>query len=260
METEGKVALITGGASGIGEAVAKDCAGAGLRVVVADMDRQNVDRVVQEIKAAGGESLGVQCNVADESQVKEMVEKTVETFGELNVVVPSAGIIRDSLMVNTDRETGRVKKVMSLEDFTRVIEVNLTGTFLVLREAAAAMIDGGFRGVLFTISSINRVGVAGQLNYSSTKAAVAIMPQVICNEFHRRKVMGIRCVGIAPGYVGTPILKGMNPAALEKILQEIPIGRLIEPSEISDLVLFCIRNEAMHGVTIDICGGLRPGN
>jgi len=153
-----------------------------------------------------------------------------------------------------------VKKVMSLQDFTRVVEVNLTGTFLVLREAAAAMIDGGFKGILFTVSSINKVGVAGQINYSSTKAAVAIMPQVICNEFHRRKIMGIRCVGIAPGYVGTPILKGMNPVALEGILKEIPIGRLIEPSEISDLVLFCIRNEAIHGVTIDICGGLRPGN
>ncbi len=149
---------------------------------------------------------------------------------------------------------------MSRDMFTQVVDVNLTGTFLTIREAASRMIDGGFKGVLFTVSSVNKVGVAGQINYSSTKAAVAIMPQIICNEFYKRKVTGIRCVGIAPGYVGTAMVKGMNPAALENILKEVPLGRLIEPSEISDLVLSVVRNDAIHGVTIDINGGLRPGN
>jgi 3-oxoacyl-[acyl-carrier protein] reductase len=200
------------------------------------------------------------CNVTDEKQVGDLMDKALEHFGEINVVFPSAGIIKDSLLVATDKETGKVKKKMTLDAFKQVIDVNLTGTFLTLREAAERMINGGFKGILFTVSSVNKVGVAGQINYSSTKAAAAVIPNIICNEFYRRNIQGIRCVGIAPGFVATPMVKGMNQKALDEILKTVPIGRLIEPSEISDLVKSCIKNEALHGITIDINGGLRPGN
>lgn len=260
MELKGKVVVITGGANGIGESVAKDLAKEGMKISIGDISEENIERVVKEIKEAGGEAIGTVCNVADEARVAELMDRTVKEFGAINVVFPSAGIIRDGLMLSTDRETGKVVKKMSLDAFKLVVDVNLTGTFLTIREAAERMVNGGFKGVLFTVSSVNRVGVAGQINYSSTKAATAIMPQVLCNEFFKRNIKGIRAIGIAPGFVATPILKGMNPKALEGILKTVPIGRLIEPEEISELVKFCIKNEAMHGVTVDINGGLRQGN
>lgn len=259
MELKGKVAVITGGASGIGEAVARDLAGEGMKVVVADLNQAEVERVAKEINEAGGQALGVPCNVTSEEDVARLMDRTMEHFGEINVLFPSAGVIKDGLLVSTDKETGKVKKTMALKDFQFVMDVNLTGTFLAIREAASRMIDNGFQGVLFTVSSVNRVGVAGQINYSSTKAAAAIMPEVLTSEFHRKKIMGIRSVSISPGFVGTAMVKGMNQKALDSILANVPIARLIEPQEIADLVKFCIRNEAMHGVNIDIHGGLRHG-
>ena len=155
-----------------------------------------------------------------------------------------------------------MKRTMALKRFLNfVLDVNLTGTFLALREAASRMIDKRvLKGFLFTVSSVNRAGVAGQINYSSTKAATAIMPEILASEWHRRKIKGIRAISIAPGFVGTPMVKGMNQKALDGILSTVPIGRLIEPKEIADLVKFCIECDAIHGVNIDINGGLRHGN
>jgi len=260
MELKGKVAVITGGANGIGEAVSKELAKEGMKISIGDIVAENIERVVREIKESGGEAIGTVCDVTKEEQVAELMDRTVKELGEINVVFPSAGIIKDGLLLSTDKETGKVKRKMSLGDFQKVVDVNLTGTFLTLREGAERMVNGGFKGVLFTVSSVNRVGVAGQINYSSTKAAAAIMPQVLCNEFFKRNITGIRAVGIAPGFVATPILTGMNQKALDGILKTVPIGRLIEPEEIADLIKFCIKNEAIHGVTIDINGGLRQGN
>jgi 3-oxoacyl-[acyl-carrier protein] reductase len=260
MEIKGKVVVITGGASGIGEAVAKDLAAAGMKVAIGDLGQENIDRVVSEIKDAGGEAFGVTCNVTDEEQVANLMDKTVENFGEINVVFPSAGVIKDSLLVATDKETGKVKRKMALQDFRFVLDVNLTGTFLTIREAIERMVNNNWQGVVFTISSVNRAGVAGQINYSSTKAAAAIMPEILCSEFFKKGIKDIRVLSIAPGFVGTPMVKGMNQKALDGILGTVPIGRLIEPSEISHLVKFCIENDAMHGVNIDINGGLRHGN
>jgi 3-oxoacyl-[acyl-carrier protein] reductase len=260
MKLKGKVVVITGGASGIGEAVAKDLAAEGMKVAIGDLSQENIDKVVSEIKNAGGQAFGMLCNVTDENQVADLMDKTVENFGEINVVFPSAGVIKDSLMISTDKETGKVKKKMSVQDFKFVVDVNLTGTFITVREAAERMINNNWEGVLFTVSSVNRAGVAGQINYSSTKAAAAIMPEILCSEFYRRGVKGIRVLSIAPGFVGTQMVKDMNQKALEGILNSVPIARLIEPSEISHLVKFCIENDAMHGVNIDIHGGLRHGN
>lgn len=260
MELIGKVAVITGGASGIGETVARELAAQGMKVVIGDLNEDEISRVVGEIKAKDGEAVGVLCNVTDEEQVAKLMDKAIDAFGAINVVFPSAGIIKDSLLVSTDRETGKVKRKMSLKDFQSVLDVNLTGSFLTVREAVERMVNNGYEGIIFTVSSVNRAGVAGQINYSSTKAAMDIFPDVLCSEFHRRGIKGIRCVSIAPGFVGTPMVKNMNQKALEKILAGVPIGRLVEPEEIADLVKFCIKNEAMHGVTVDINGGLRHGN
>ena len=123
------------------------------------------------------------------------------------------------------------------------------------------MVDNDCSGLICLISSTGSLGTAGQINYASTKAAMSVMPKVITAEFLRKGLSGrIRCVAVAPGYVGTEMVKGMNQAALDKILGEVPIGRLIEPEEVASLVGELYRNEALAGEVFFIHGGLRLGS
>jgi 3-oxoacyl-[acyl-carrier protein] reductase len=259
MELAGSVAVITGGASGIGEAVAKNLVKAGLKVVLGDMKEEDLTRVVGEIKGDGGEAVGVVVDITKEDQVAKLMDTAVESFGAINVIFANAGIIADGLMIDTDKETGKVKRVMSVDAFQSVINVNLTGTFLTLREAARRMVDNGWRGVLIITSSINKVGQVGQLNYSTTKVSVALWPKILVGEFHMRGIKNIRVVGIAPGYAATPILKGMNQKALEGILKDVHIDRLVEPDELAATIKHVVENEAIDGTTIEVTGGVTYG-
>lgn len=260
MKLKDTVVIITGGASGIGEFAAKDFASEGAKVVIADMNEKELARVEAEIIKTGGTAKAFCCNVTQEKDVALLMENTIRQFGKINVVIANAGIIKDSLMINTDKETGKVKSVMSLENFKAVIEVNLVGAFLTFREAASRMVDNQWPGVLLATSSINKVGQIGQLNYSSTKAAIALWPKILAGEFHMKGINFIRVAAIAPGYVGTPLLKGMNQKALDTMLQDVHIGRLIEPEEISSLMKYIVENDAIDATTIEITGGITFGS
>jgi len=256
MEIKDKVCVITGGASGIGESIAKNLAAAGAKIVIGDVVEDQIARVVGEITAAGGAATGIVANVTSEQDMAALMDRAIESFGALNIAVANAGVIRDGLMLNTDRDTGKVKKVTSLDDFKLVIEVNLVGAFLTLREAARRMVDHNFPGVLITISSINKTGQVGQLNYSTTKAAMALWPKILTGEFHMRRINNIRVASISPGYAATPILKGMNQEALSRILQDVHANRLVEPDEIAAAIRFVVENDAVDGTDIEVTGGI----
>ncbi len=259
MELKGLVAVITGGASGIGEAISHYLAKKGVKIVIGDMNQEGIDRVVKDLKSAGGEAAGKLVNVTSDEETAALMDFAVETFGQINVVVPCAGIIRDSLMLSTDKATGKVKRTMSTADFRAVIDVNLVGPFITLREAAHRMVDNGWKGVLFTISSIQKQGGVGQLNYSSTKAAMALWPKILVGEFQMRNIKDIRVVSVAPGYVGTPMVKGMNQDALAKILSGVHLGRLVEPEEIANMICWAIENDAVNATCVEVAGGIISG-
>jgi len=259
MQIDNVVAVITGGASGIGEAIAMNLAKRGARIVLGDLNEESLKRVVKNIKDAGGEAVYHLCNVTKDEDVSALMDKAVDTFGALNVVVPCAGIIRDGLFISTDRETGKVKKTMTSDQFRQVVDINLTGTFITLREAAVRMINNDYKGVLFTISSVQKVGGVGQLNYSSTKAALAMWPKLLVGEFQMKKIKDIRVVSIAPGYVGTPMVKGMNQKALDSILSQVHLGRLIDPDEIADTIRYAVTNEAVNATCLEVTGGTISG-
>ncbi len=256
MQIKDAVALITGGASGIGETCARTLSRAGAKIAVCDIDQDRVDQVVREILESGGRAIGIVGNVTSEHDQTEFVRKTIHAFGRLNILIPSAGIIRDGLLVKTDKQTGKVVQRMSLDQWQSVIDVNLTGTFLSIREASAVMAEHGWEGIIFTISSIGKEGQIGQLNYSASKIAVAQMPKILVGEFMMQRIRNIRVVGIAPGFVGTTILKGMNQNALSGLLQDVHLDRLIEPEEVAALIMHCIENEAINATTIEVTGGL----
>lgn len=259
MNIEKQVVVVTGGASGIGEAVSRYMAQRGARIVIGDMNPEGVQRVVDELKSAGHQAAGIAVNVTQDEDVARLMDFAIEQFHAINVVVPCAGIIRDGLFVSPDKETGKVKKFMSTEDFRLVLDVNLTGTFITLREAAMRMIDNQWGGVLFTISSIQKQGGVGQLNYSSTKAAVALWPKILVGEFAMRGITNIRVNSIAPGYVGTPMVRGMNQKALDKILAAVHVQRLVEPEEIAQSIGMVIENDAIDAATIEVTGGVISG-
>lgn len=261
MQVKNSVALITGGASGIGEATAKHLSSLGARVCIVDCEQTQIDRVVTDINDAGGQCLGVVADVTSEEDTERFVKATVDRFGQLNIAVSCAGVIRDGTLLNIDKNTGQVSRKLGFDKWKTVIDVNLTGTFLTLRDAAQAMVNGGWEGLLIPISSVNKIGQVGQLNYSATKAAIERFPKIIIGEFLLRKIKHIRCVGIAPGYTETRILQEMNQDALAGILKDVHLGRLIKPQEIADLIAYCAQNDALNATTLEITGGLCfPGN
>jgi len=252
------VAVITGGASGIGLALAHYWTGQGGKVVLADVSEKGLEEARAQLN---GDVATVVCNVTREEDCTRLAQEAIEHFGRINLVAPFAGIIRDGLLVAPDRETGKVTAKMSLEQFRSVLDVNLTGVFLTVRECLEQMVNHRCRGLICLVSSTGSLGTAGQINYSSTKAAVSVMPKVITAELFRRRLADrIRCVAVAPGYVNTPILQGMNQKALAKILENVPIQRLVEPEEVASLVGELYRNEALTAEVYFIHGGLRLGS
>ena len=256
MQLKNSVIVITGAASGIGEAAAIALAAAGANVVLGDMNKEGLEAVTQKIIASGGKAAATVLNVTDEASVQAFMDFAIAQFGSINVVLACAGIIRDSFLVTPDRETGKVKKFMTTDQFKQVIDVNMTGVFITLREAVIRMVDNKWEGVLIPLSSINKSGELGQLNYASTKASIALWPKILAGEFHARGIKNIRVAAIAPGYVETPILSSIKPEVLQGIINEIPLGRLVKTDEIISTIKFIVENNAIHGTTLEVSGGI----
>ncbi len=261
LEIKDSVAVITGGGSGLGLDVAQYWIRYGGKVVLADIAPNALEQAKIKINAPKQDLVSIVCDVTDEADCARLADTAIEKFGKINLVAPFAGIIKDRLMVSPDRETGKVTRKMSLDDFKQVIDLNLTGVFLTIRECSERMINNDCKGLICLVSSTGSLGTAGQVNYSSTKAAMSVIPRVLTAEFFRRGLANrIRCVAVAPGYCDTAMARGMNQKALEKILSNVPIGRLIDPLEFTSLVAELYRNEALAGDVYFIHGGLRIGS
>ncbi len=261
LDINNSVAVITGGGGGIGFAVAKHWVENGGKVLLADVAQEPLDKAAAEITAMNGEVATIVCDVTNENDCGAMADLAIERFGAINLVAPFAGITKDELLLHNNRETGKVDKKMPLHDFQKVIDIDLTGVFLTVRECGERMINNDCKGLICLVSSTGSLGTAGQINYCSSKAAMSVMPKVITAEFFRHHLADkIRCVAVAPGYVATHMVTSMDQHALEHILQDVPIGRLIEPAEIAQLVGDIYRNEAIAGEVFYIHGGLRLGS
>ncbi len=253
MDIKGSKFIVTGGASGMGRHFTLALARDGADVAFCDMNEDGIKAVEAEGASLPGKVVGFVCNVADEAQVEKLVADAAQALGGLNGIINNAGIIRDGLLVKKDKDTGEVRK-LSLQKWQQVIDVNLTGVFLGAREYAAwALANNGGPGVIVSISSISRHGNMGQSNYSAAKAGLVAMTKLWGGELAR---YGIRTGAIAPGFTRTPILEGMPPAMLEKMVKPVPLRRVGEPEEQYMAVKFIIENDYFTGRCIDIDGGL----
>ena len=259
MKVAGSVAVITGGARGIGLAVGRALARAGARVVLGDVLEDAVRAAAEGIRGQGGEATAVVADVTRDEDVARLMDTAVQRYGALNVVCANAGIARDGLVLTADPRTGRVQQVLATEHFRAVVEVNLVGAFITWREGARRMADHGWPGVLIVISSVNRIGHPGQINYSSTKAAVALWPKILIGELHMSGIRNIRAVAIAPGYTATEGVSALPRETLQGIVKDVHLGRLVEPAELASTIQHVIENEAIDGTTIEVTAGATYG-
>ncbi|KFZ38115.1 3-ketoacyl-ACP reductase [Shewanella mangrovi] len=249
MEIKGKVVAITGGAGGLGFAMAQMLAKRGARLALIDVDQDKLEHACALLGEVDVQGYAV--DITDEEDVVATFRFILEDFGQLNVLVNNAGILFDGMLVKA--KEGKVTERMSFEQFQAVINVNLTGSFLCGREAAAAMIESAQPGVIINISSIARAGNIGQSNYAASKAGVAAMAVGWAKELARYQ---IRSLAIAPGVIATDMTAAMKPEALQRLEKAVPVGRLGEAEEIANTVCFAIENSYLNGRVIEIDGGL----
>jgi 3-oxoacyl-[acyl-carrier protein] reductase len=218
MDMHGKAVVVTGAGRGIGRAIATMLAERGADLALFDLNEADLDSTAEQCRAKSVRARPYRVNVADEAQVCAAMSQVAADFGRLDGLVNNAGIVRDGLLVKV--KDGAVVGGMTLDQWNAVIGVNLTGVFLCAREAATHMIERGNGGVIVNISSISRLGNAGQSNYSAAKAGVESMAVVWAKELAR---YGIRAGSVAPGFTQTEILAAMRPEVLNKLTAPVPL-------------------------------------
>ncbi len=241
---DGKVAIITGAAAGIGETTARLFAAEGAKVVACDVSMEPLEEIVESIQAGGGEAMAVKCDVSQESDVKEMIQATIKEFGKIDILINNAGITRDML---TPR--------MTVENWDLVMSINLKGTFLCSKYALAKMERGG---KVVNTASIATLGNKGQSNYAASKMGVIGLTRTLALEYARKKI----CINaIAPGAVDTPMLQAVPEKMREKMIEMIPLGEAIPPIDIARAHLFLASDEAnfITGQCIFVDGGMSVG-
>ncbi len=246
-----KVFVITGAARGLGFAIAKDIATAGGKLALVDMNQQGLEQAITSLQEYDVDIRSYIGNVASEADVVAMFESIQQDFGQIDGLVNNAGITHDALLVK--HKDGETQK-MTLEAWQQVIDVNLTGVFLCGREAAAKMVEAGRPGVIVNISSISRDGNIGQSNYSAAKAGVAALTATWGKELARH---GIRVGAVAPGFANTEMVKSIPEKVLDKLIAEIPLRRLAEPSEIAHSVRYIIENDYFTTRVLAVGGGMQ---
>jgi len=240
-----KVVVITGASSGVGESTARLLAGNGAKVALGARRKDRIDALVRDINAKGGSALGFKTDVTKRGDVEALVRGTVDKYGRIDAIVNNSGIIRD-----------RTIKKMSLEEFESIVRVNLTGPFNVIQKAASILQSGGR---VINMSSVSgQMGLFGQANYSSSKAAIIALTKVSAREFARQNVT---VNAIAPGFIDVGMSKGMPDEVTQNFIKQIPLGRLGEAHEIVDAALFLASPMASYitGHVLNVNGGFYLG-
>jgi 3-oxoacyl-[acyl-carrier protein] reductase len=245
MRLEGKTAIITGSAGGIGLATARKFCSEGAFVAVADLSPERVDAAVAELRAAGGRAEGFVVDVTDRAPVDAMVSRLLETRGRIDALVANAGVTKDARLVK-----------MTEAQFDAVIEVNLKGVFHCAQAVAAPMTEQGAGSITIASSVVGLYGNFGQTNYAATKAGVIGFAKTWARELGPR---GVRVNAVCPGFVRTPILDTVPQPVLDKMVAKVPLGRLGSPEEIANVYAFLASDEAsyVNGTAIEVSGGIQ---
>lgn len=244
MSLQGRVAIVTGAAQGIGRAIAESLAQAGADIAVADLDPGRSIETVGAVEKLGRKALNVKVNVADANDTKAMVEQVMKAWGKVDILVNNAGITRDGLLLR-----------MKEEDWNLVLQVNLNGTFNCTKAVLQPMTKQRYGRIVNIASIVGVIGNAGQANYSASKAAVIGFTKTVGREYASRN---ITVNAVAPGFIDTAMTHGLPADVKETLLKQIPLGRLGTAGDIAAAVRFLVSEEAAYitGHVLHVNGGM----
>ena len=246
-DLQGRIALITGGAQGIGRAIADELAEAGATILLADVNEAKLAETVAEMESRGTVAAGFALNVANQESIKAGAKAIQEKFGKVEILVNNAGITRDNLALR-----------MKPEDWDLVLNINLTGAFLLTQALLPKMLRNGWGRIVNIASVVGRTGQAGQVNYAASKAGLIGFTRSLAREVASR---GITVNAVAPGYIETPMTAVLSEEVTKAMMATIPLGRGGTPKDVAQAVKFLASDAASYitGHVLDVNGGMFMG-
>jgi len=244
LELTGKVALVTGGAQGIGKVVALLFAQNGADLVISDINLEKAEETAKEIESIGRKAMAIKVDVANFDDVNRMTQAVIERFGHIDILINNAGITRDKLILR-----------MTEEDWDAVLNINLKGTFNCTKVVVRHMAKQRSGKIVNIASVVGEMGNAGQANYAASKAGVIGFTKTIAREFAQR---GINVNAIAPGYIQTPMTDALPEKVKEELKRLIPMERLGQPEDVAQAVLFFVSEASSYitGQVLNVNGGI----
>jgi 3-oxoacyl-[acyl-carrier protein] reductase len=243
-ELNDKVALVTGSARGLGQAIAIKLAEAGADLALCDLNAEWVEETAEKVRALGRRAECYGVNVAEGESVNEGFKAITKDFGKIDILVNNAGITKDGLMIR-----------MSEDDWDAVLNVNLKGTFLCTKAAMRGMMKQRSGTIVNIASVIGLMGNAGQANYAASKGGVIAFSKTVAKELASRNV---RCNAVAPGFIRTAMTDALEEDVQNKMKEIIPLSRFGEPEDVANVVLFLASDASAYvtGQVISTCGGM----
>jgi len=244
MNLEGRVALVTGAAQGIGRAIALALAEVGADIAGGDVNLEGMEKTAKEIEALGRKALAVKLDVSDPASVKEAVGKILEAWGKIDILVNNAGITKDNLIMRMKRE-----------DWDRVLSINLNGAFHCIQAVLPGMVKQRYGRIINIASVVAQAGNAGQANYISSKAGLIGLTKAVASEVGSRTVT---VNAVAPGFIATAMTENLPEPVKQRMMSLIPLGRMGTDRDIASAVRFLASEEAGYitGHVLNVNGGM----
>ena len=243
-QLDGKVAIVTGAARGIGQAIALKMASEGADLALCDLQQDWLADTAGKVTALGRKALGYAVNVSSGEAVTAVVGQIAKDFGKIDILVNNAGITKDGLVIR-----------MSEADWDAVLDVNLKGTFLFSKTAARFMMKARYGSIVNIASIVGLIGNAGQCNYSASKGGVVALTKSLAKELASRN---IRANAVAPGFIHSKMTDVLSEDVKERMWEAIPLGRFGAPEDVANTVVFLASDAAAYvtGQVVNVCGGM----